>query len=80
VFLGYYYKDETHQDDIVKVEPMLKMFDHLGTDPNSKVKVAFPEAGNHVIGNELLSKSYKDVIAETIKFGEDVLHLKPANK
>ncbi len=80
VFLGYYYKDETHQDDVVKVEPMLKMFDHLGTDADLKVKVAFPEAGNHVIGCELKSGSYNKVIAETIKFGEEVLHMKPADK
>jgi esterase/lipase len=78
VFLGYYYKDKTHQDDIVKVDAMLKMFDNLGTYPDSKVKVAFPEAGNHVIASELLSGQYKDVIAETIKFGKDVLHLRPA--
>ena len=80
VFLGYYYKDETQQDDIVKVSAMLKMFDQLGTDSNSKVKVDFPDAGNHVIASELLSGEYKDVIAETIKFGEEVLRLRPANK
>lgn len=80
VFLGYYYKDETQQDDIVKVDAMLKMFDHLGTQSDLKVKVAFPEAGNHVIASELLSGEYKNVIAQTIKFGEEVLKLKPANK
>lgn len=80
VFLGYYYKDETQQDDIVKVSAMLKMFDQLGTLPESKVKVAFPEAGNHVIACELTSGSYKQVIAETIKFGKEVLKLKPASK
>jgi len=79
VFLAYYYKDETQQDDVVKVSAMLKMFDHLGTLPESKVKVAFPEAGNHVVANELLSKSYKEVIAETIKFGKEILKMKPAN-
>jgi esterase/lipase len=80
VFLGYYYKDEKHQDDVVKVSAMLKMFDHLGTSPENKVKVAFPEAGDHVIASELKSGSYKDVIAQTIKFGEEVLHLKPVKK
>ena len=77
VFLGYYFKDETHQDDVVKVDAMLKMFDHLSTPPDRKVKIAFPEAGNHVIGCELLSGSYKDVISETKKFGENILQLKP---
>jgi esterase/lipase len=79
VFLGYYYKDETHQDDVVKVDAMLKMFDNLGTSSELKVKTAFPEAGDHVIASEITSGAYKDVIAETIKFGEEVLNLKPAN-
>lgn len=77
VFLAYYYKDETHQDDVVKVDAMLKMFDHLGTSADLKEKVAFPEAGDHVIGSELKSGAYKDVIAGTIKFGEEILKLKP---
>ncbi len=78
VFLGYYYKDETHQDNIVRVDAMLKMFDRLATPSELKQKVDFPEAGNHVIGCELLSHSYKEVIAETIRFGENILKLKPA--
>jgi esterase/lipase len=80
VFLGYYYKDETHQDDVVKVDAMLKMFDHLLTPTDSKVKVAFPEAGDHVIGCELKSGAFNEVLAETIKFGEEVLKLKPVVK
>ena len=79
VFLGYYYKDKTHQDTIVKVSAELKMFDQLATPPESKVKFAFPEAGDHVIASELKSGAYKDVIAETIRFGKEVLKLKPAN-
>lgn len=80
VFLGYYYKDEANQDDVVKVDAMLKMYENLGTPDDLKVKVAFPEAKNHVIANELLSSSYKEVLTETIKFGEEVLSLKPAKK
>ncbi len=76
VFLGYYYKDDTHQDETVKVSAMLKMFKQLGTNPDSKVKVAFPNAGNHVIACELTSGCVEDVIAETEKFGMEVLKLK----
>ena len=75
VFLGYYYKDEEHQDETVKVDAMLKMFDQLGTLPSQKVKEAFPEAGEHVIACELTSGCVDEVIAKTIKFGEDVLGL-----
>jgi alpha-beta hydrolase superfamily lysophospholipase len=77
VFLGYYYKDKTHQDDVVKVDAMLKMFDNLGTPAELKVKMAFPEAGNHVIASEITSGEYKNVIAETLKFGKEVLKMKP---
>jgi len=80
LFLGYYYKDETHQDNIVKVSAELKMFDQVGTRAESKVKVAFPEAGDHVIACEHKSGAYKDVIAETIRFGREVLKLQAANK
>lgn len=79
VFLGYYYKDETHQDEIVKVSAELKMFDQLGTPAESKIKIAFPEAGDHVIASEIKSGAYREVISETIKFAETVLRMKPVN-
>jgi esterase/lipase len=77
VFLGYYYKDENNQDETVKVSAMLKMYEHLGTSPDQKVKVAFPEAGDHVIACELTSGSVDEVIRETIQFGEGILGLDP---
>ncbi len=77
VFLAYYYKDETHQDETVRVDAMLEMFDKLGTTPEMKEKMAFPEAGNHVIACELTSKSYREVFDETVKFAEKVLKLQP---
>ncbi len=49
VFLGYYYKDAKNQDQYVKVDAMLKMYDQLGSRENQKVKKVFPEAGEHVI-------------------------------
>ncbi len=75
VFLGYYYKDEEHQDQTVKVSAMLKMFDQLGTPEDKKVKVAFPNAGDHVIACELTSGAVDDVITETIKFGKEIMGL-----
>lgn len=75
VFLGYYYKDEDNQDETVKVSAMLKMYEQLGTSSDRKVKVAFPEAGDHVIACELTSGAVDEVIRETVKFGEEVLNL-----
>jgi len=75
VFLGYYYKDEQHQDDVVRVDTELKMFDQLSTPENLKQKVAFPEAGTHPIGSKLLSKSWKEVEKASYKFAEEKLGL-----
>jgi pimeloyl-ACP methyl ester carboxylesterase len=61
VFLGYYYKNEEVQDPVVKVSAMLRMFDQLGTPDSLKVKVAFPNAGDHVIGSSFTSESYTEV-------------------
>ena len=80
VFLGYYYKNEANQDDVVKVDAALKMFDQLATPSESKVKIAFPEAGDHVIASEIKSGAYKEVIVKTIKFGEEILKMNPAHK
>ncbi len=79
VFLGYYYKDDNNQDKTVKVDAMLKMFDQLGTIETQKVKIAFPDAGEHVIACELTSGSLDQVTNATQLFGEEVLGLKPVN-
>jgi hypothetical protein len=60
---------------MVKVDAMLKMFKQLSTPENKKVKVAFPEAGDHVIACELFSGAVDRLFSETIKFGKDVLRL-----
>lgn len=76
VFLGYYYKDEEHQDQTVSVSAALKMFDQLGTPSTDQMKVAFPDAESHVIGCKLTSKSIQQVQNATWTFAENILHLK----
>jgi esterase/lipase len=61
VLLLYYYKSETEQDPVVKVDAMLKMFDELGTPATDKQKMAIPKAGNHVIGSSITSKDIDGV-------------------
>lgn len=73
VFLGYYYKDQDHQDQTVEVKAALKMFDELGTPVDQKVKIAFPEAGVHVIASGLSSKAVSEVRAQTFEFARQVL-------
>jgi esterase/lipase len=76
VFLAYYYKDENNQDETVKVSAMENMYNQLGTLPGKKRKMAFPDAGDHVIASELTSGAVEEVIAESIKFATEILKLR----
>ena len=77
IFMAYYYKDKEHQDQTVKVDAMLKMFDQLKTPNNLKQKVAFPEAGCHPIGCKLCSGAWKEVEMASYQFAEDKMGLVP---
>lgn len=79
VLMLYYYKDEVHQDSVVKVSSMLKMFDELGTAPELKRKLAMPNTGDHVLGSYVKSNDYQGVEAEITKFMLDVLKMKMVN-
>ncbi len=68
VMMGYYYRDEEHQDHVVSVKAMQTMFDELGTDSQLKKKVAFPLAGNHVIACDLRSNDWQAVYNTTVDF------------
>jgi alpha-beta hydrolase superfamily lysophospholipase len=76
VFLGYYFKDAEHQDEVVKVDAMLKMFNQLGTPEDHKTKVSFPEAGSHPIASKLFSGAWQDVETASFQFAEEKLGLK----
>lgn len=76
--LLYYFKDEDHQDPVVKVSAMKRMFGQLGTPEQYKRQVPVPNAGDHVIGSSIKSKDYKTVGAECEKFAEEVLGMKKA--
>ncbi len=72
LFLAYYFQDEEHQDDVVRVDAMLKMYDQLGTPESFKRKQAF-DAGTHVIGSRMFSKAQAKVEQACIDFAEDIL-------
>lgn len=72
----YYYKDEVHQDSVVKVGAMLKMFDELGTAPEKKRSVRMPNTGNHVLGSYIKSKDVEGVTSEIEKFMKETLMMK----
>ncbi|GAB3646143.1 alpha/beta hydrolase [Echinicola sediminis] len=73
LFLAYYYKDEEHQDHVVSVPAMMEMFESVGTPEKFKVKEAFPEAGDHVIGSSITSGQWEDVLESSIRFLENTV-------
>ncbi len=80
VFLGYYYKNEAEQDQVVSVAAMLPMFEQLGTPEEQKRKVVFPEAGNHVIGSYIRSRDWRGVYEATDQFVQEVMGLAPVKE
>ena len=76
VFLGYYYKNEEEQDQVVSVQAMNDMFDQLSTPNELKTKKAFPKSGNHVIASDLRSTNWKGVEEASLQFITDKI-LKP---
>ncbi|MCZ2458506.1 MAG: alpha/beta hydrolase [Chitinophagales bacterium] len=77
VLLLYYYKDEEHQDPVVKVSAMKRMFAQLGTPDSLKEEAAIPDAESHVIGSFIKSKDVKEVEQKIDSFAEKILHLGP---
>jgi len=75
----YYYKDEKHQDPVVRVSAMKDMMAALGTPADQKKMVAIPEAGSHVIASPIQSKDIVSVERETAAFMHTTLHLNPSN-
>jgi len=75
VLMLYYYKDSTHQDDVVKVDAMLKMYDELGTPAALKRKQAMPNAGDHVLGSSIKSHDVEGVQAAITAYMKEVLKM-----
>jgi esterase/lipase len=73
----YYYRDEVHQDSVVKVSAMKSMMQQLGTPVNLKKSAAIPLAGDHVIGSYIKSKDLEGVQKEIEKFFVGTLKLNP---
>jgi len=79
VFVGCYYKDQEHQDEVVSVPAIRWMFDHLGTSPEKKVLVAFPDAGAHVIACVYTNPEWMKVYTATSEFLSKTVGLSPTN-
>jgi esterase/lipase len=73
--LLYYFKDKDHQDPVVKVSAMKRMFLQLGTPDSLKKEVAISNAGNHVLGSPIKSKDVESVKKEVERFAIEILKL-----
>ena len=74
----YYYKDEAHQDKVVKVAATQRMFAQLSTPDNLKIMKAMPKTENHVLASPLVSKDVEGVQRETAKFiAEKIIKVLP---
>ncbi len=71
-----YYKDEQHQDPVVKVSAMRTMMEELGTPVNQKKLVPIPDAGSHVLASPIQSKDIVSVEKQTAVFITEVLGMK----
>jgi esterase/lipase len=69
----YYYKDEAHQDNVVKVSAIQEMLASIATPEKLKKGVAIPNAGNHVLASPIVSKDIFSVEKETIQFLESII-------
>ncbi len=74
--LLYYYKDAQHQDNVVKVSAMQKMFVKLSTPKDKKVQKAMPLTGNHVLASPIKSKDVEGIERETTLFMQQILNMK----
>lgn len=75
LFLGYYYKSDKEQDNVVSVGAMLEMFNQVKTPEQKKRKVAFTEVNDHVMTSYISSKDLESVEKETFSFLEEVVNL-----
>ncbi|GHB66959.1 alpha/beta hydrolase [Persicitalea jodogahamensis] len=76
-FVGYYYKNEEEQDQVVSVAAIKDMFPQLGTPDALKVERAFPNSGDHVIASHFTSNDVAGVQKATEDFFEKILKMKP---
>jgi pimeloyl-ACP methyl ester carboxylesterase len=76
VLMLYYFRDEAHQDEVVKVSAMKEMFGQLGTPAGSKREKAMPLTGNHVLASPIKSADVAGVEKETAGFLMEILKLK----
>ena len=69
----YYYKDEAHQDNVIKVSAIQKMMQQIATPSNLKMEMAMPNTGEHVLASPIVSNDIVSVEKATAKFMQELI-------
>jgi pimeloyl-ACP methyl ester carboxylesterase len=72
-YAATYYQDEAHRDPTIRVRAVRWMMDQLGTPAGLKRYQEFPQAQDHVIACDLMSKDWQGVRQGTWDFLEQCL-------
>jgi pimeloyl-ACP methyl ester carboxylesterase len=75
LLLMYYYKDDSNQDKVVRVDAMRSMFEQVATPHTLKKEIALPNTGDHVIGSYIKSGDVQSVIDVTTEFLESYMKI-----
>jgi esterase/lipase len=70
----YYFKDEQHQDPVVRVSATKNMMKMLATPAALKVEKAMSKVENHVLGSYVVSKDVEGVEIEVVDFLSKTIH------
>ena len=76
-FICYYYKNSREKDDVVSIDRIQDFYSQISTPDSSKRLYACADCISHVISSRLMNKNVDQVLQESIRFAEDILHLKP---
>jgi pimeloyl-ACP methyl ester carboxylesterase len=79
VCMAYYFQDDVHQDKIVSVSDMHKMFAHISTPLELKQEIVLKDAGTHIIGSDLFNDRLETLWEPLTRYCEEILHWTPVD-
>jgi len=72
-FIGHYYRDEDHKDEIISITKINTFDEATSTDPKLTRLVPFPDANTHVIACDLYNPKWMNIQIGIEKYLEEVL-------
>ena len=77
IFIGYYYRDDEHKDEVVSIPAMQEYYETVATPEGEKEIMAFANVNEHVIASHLKSADLASVRGATRSFLEEQVDLVP---